>query len=259
MKKTTALFLFLFSVLSCFTQSTGPYGREELDELLEYYDFSSFFVAERLLVSDNEGNSEQIEKPEILGFIGDDYQRFQIHIVSMIKNPEKRTEYMVYGKTNKSGNISDFQGTMRIVSSGVQSYDSAFVHGFAEFEVTFYEAESEKLTGTYRGKLKTNFLIEKALKRKKEKFRYDGSGFYSDGFCNNQFVGTWNSYNLNGAKKCHWGDFRIPECGDLDIGAGEFSVSDKYVKNGWENYMLLLNSGDDAEKRKKALANEKWW
>ena len=63
-------------------------------------------------------------------------------------------------------------------------------------------------------------------------------------------------------KKSNWGGYRIPESENLDIGAGEFSVDDKYVKNGWENYMLLLGRyGDNSPEIKKAQEKEEeqWW
>nr|MBP6410083.1 hypothetical protein [Pseudarcicella sp.] len=64
----------------------------------------------------------------------------------------------------------------------------------------------------------------------------DAISFNSDGFFNNQFIGSWTSYKTNTSKKCNWGDYRIPESGNLDVGAGEFSVDEKYLKNGWKNY-----------------------
>jgi hypothetical protein len=76
--------------------------------------------------------------------------------------------------------------------------------------------------------LKSEFLIDN-----KGQFRYDAISFSADGFSNNQFIGSWTSYKTDASKKCNWGDYRIPECGDLDIGAGELSISEKYSKNGW--------------------------
>lgn len=58
----------------------------------------------------------------------------------------------------------------------------------------------------------------------------------SDSYYNNSCVGTWRSYRSKSEKKCNWGEYRIPGCGDLDIGAGEFSPNPKYFKYGWELY-----------------------
>ncbi|WP_343321766.1 hypothetical protein [Sphingobacterium multivorum] len=40
--------------------------------------------------------------------------------------------------------------------------------------------------------------------------------YYGDGFSNNSFEGSWTNYKTKMAKKCNWGDFSIPESGDLD-------------------------------------------
>jgi hypothetical protein len=136
-------------------------------------------------------------------------------------------------------------------SEGLPNYKQ----GYAEFEVILYEDSKEKYTGFFSGKLRTYFLIDD-----KEQFRYDAISFYSDAFSNNEFVGTWTSYSTKSTKRAHWGDWRIPESGDLDIGAGEFSVNEKYRKNGWENYMNSWHSRD-AQEREKARQKEKeqWW
>lgn len=66
------------------------------------------------------------------------------------------------------------------------------------------------------------------------------------------FVGSWTSYKTNIAKKCNWGDYRIPDSSDLDIGTGEFSVNEKYVKNDWLSYMLESSSPNLAIKKEKS-------
>ncbi len=78
---------------------------------------------------------------------------------------------------------------------------------------------------------------------------------FGDGFKNNQFVGTWKSYKNKVVKKCHWGDYRIPDCGDLDIGVGDISINKKYVRNGWQDMGLFLkNSKTPAE-----VKIVEWW
>ncbi len=86
--------------------------------------------------------------------------------------------------------------------------------------------------------------------------------FIADGFSNNQFTGSWTSYKTNASKKCNWGDYRIPECGDLDIGAGEFIVNEKYIKNGWTSYMLenkVPNGANINPKVDKKVVKKEWW
>jgi len=58
----------------------------------------------------------------------------------------------------------------------------------------------------------------------------------------------------------NWGDYRIPDSGELDLGAGEFSPAEKYWGNGWESYMKVRMGSTETE-RKKAYAEEyeEWW
>jgi len=260
MKKTIIATIFICLVTPSFSQSYDSYAPIDYMEGIKDDDLSNLLISDSLTVIDSEGFSENVKRPEILGFIGENYQRLQIHFISVIKNPEKPTEYFVFGKTKVKGNVCSFHGTMQAVHSGIQIADSSTsLFGFVEFEVKLYEDQKQAASGYFAGKLKTTFVLALGTRSEQKGISYNGTGFNADKFCNNQFVGTWTSYATKAIKKCHWGEFRIPECGDLDIGAGEFSVSEKYVKNGWENYMLLLNLGDDAEKRKRALANEIWW
>ena len=57
-------------------------------------------------------------------------------------------------------------------------------------------------------------------------------------------------------KPAGWGDSRIPLSGDLDVGDGEFSPNDKYLRNGWQSYR-------DAYVRQNTRAlmeeNRQWW
>src|SRR5690606_31583927 len=183
----------------------------------------------------NEDGKEKIKREEILGFIGDDYQRFFIHFVSVIQNPTDPYEYLVYGKTKVKETICSFQGTITVrqARTYINGDIPKYKQGYATCEVILYEDKKQSSTGFIKGTLKSDFIIDD-----KEQFRYDALSFVADGFANNQFVGSWTSYKTNTTKKCNWGDYRIPEYGDLDIGTGEFSVNEKYVKNGWLSYML---------------------
>jgi hypothetical protein len=234
---------------------------------IKSYDLSKIlmtdtFMADEAIDFDGSISSEStrmIERAEILGFIDENYQRFQIHFISIIQNPLNEYEYFAYGKTKVEENICSFQGIIKITKS--QLYTECIIpfykQGFVESEVTLYEDSKQSSTGFFSGKLTTHFVIDD-----KGAFRYDALSFSSDVFSNNQFIGTWTSYKTKLAKKCNWGDYRIPESGNLDIGAGYFSVDDKYVKNGWENYKLAWGSSEITPAvRIKARQKEKeqWW
>jgi hypothetical protein len=92
------------------------------------------------------------------------------------------------------------------------------------------------------------------------RLRYDNIDGIADGYCNNMFTGTCTNYKTKQKLKCNWGDDRIPDSKGLDIGAGEFSVSEKYLTNGWQNYVDAYTYSDSI-KQKKAIEieNKKWW
>jgi hypothetical protein len=52
--------------------------------------------------------------------------------------------------------------------------------------------------------------------------------------------------------KCNWGDYRIPDCGHFDVGAGEFYPDEKYQMNGWQAFKL-------DEEHKLELEMQEWW
>ena len=247
---TILMTVFLFG--KTFAQDTTT---SDFFTQIKNYDLSVVMMADSIFADEE----AMFKRAEILGFIGDNYQRLQIHFISIIQNSLNPYEYFAYGKTKVKENICSFQGTIKVTKSRLykDSDISNYKQGYAECEVNLYEDRKEKSTGFFSGKLKTGFLIDD-----KGKFRYDASSFVADGFCNNQFVGTWTSYGTKLTKKTNWGDYRIPESGNFDIGAGEFSVDGKYVKNGWENYMLLFGRyGDNSPEIKKAQEKEEeqWW
>jgi len=222
------------------------------------YDLSVVWTADS--IADEE---EIFERAPILGFIGDDYQRLHIRFISIIQNPLNPYEYFTYGKTKVKENICSFQGTIKVTKSRLYKETDMpdwlpnYKQGYVECELNLYEDRKEKSTGLFSGKLKTNFIIDD-----KGKLKYDAINSVADGFYNNQFVGTWTSYNTKSTKKTHWGDYRIPESGDLDCGTGLFMVWDKYQKNGWQSYVKCNHrSYPDMESYQKACEEEffEWW
>lgn len=250
----TALTVLLFGKTYAQDETTTTfYGQ------IKNYDLSAIIIADSFLAEDREDGKDKIKRAEILGFIGDDYQRLFIHFISVIQNPTNPYEYLVFGKTMVKENICLFQGTITVKQAVIyNSRDiSTYKQGFAVCDVVLYEDKKQTSTGFFKGSLTSKFVIDN-----KEKFRYDAIMFVSDRFSNNQFIGSWTSYKTNKTKKCNWGDYRIPESGDLDIGAGEFSVNGKYVKNGWLSYSLESMAPNNAivkPKVDKKAKSKKWW
>lgn len=192
---------------------------------------------------------------DILGFIGDDCRRLRVHFASVAKDPRSPANYLVNGKTQVNGVVRDFHGT--IVVQTVRKYEAPELadddkeRGIAQFELSarylFRQNPQLPATGIFEGKLSAGFYTDRL-----GKVRYDDIEGASDGFSNNEFVGVWRSYKGNIAKKCNWGDYRIPDSGDLDIGAGVFVPNEKYLQNGWQSFQL-------DEEHHLIVEMREWW
>ncbi len=169
-----------------------------------------------------------------------------------IENPYR---YTVYGKTRVKNNICSFIGTITIEkASRFKELYNGYIMGKVISNVSFYEDRGSLGSGYKKGKLTTQFCINK-----KGEILYDTNDSEADGFSNNQCEATWTSYRTSKTKICNWGDFRIPSSGHLDIGAGEFMVKNKYVGNGWLNYSMIFSQDKLLAKKATAAENDKWW
>jgi hypothetical protein len=253
--------IFIFTVLLIGKISAQDTTTNDFFDHIKAYDLSAILLTDSILTEDSEGGNHKFKRAEILGFIGDNYQRFFIHFVSVIQNPTNPYQYIVLGKTKVDETIRSFQGTITITQSRIYKSGDipTYKQGFAMCDVSLFEDKDESSAGCLKGQLKSEFLIDN-----KGQFRYDAISYNADGFTNNQFVGIWTNYRTKKSKKCNWGDYRIPGCNwenGCDIGAGEFSISDKYLKNGWENYRLASTSDPNTPESKRAIQkeNEQWW
>lgn len=202
----------------------------------------------------------------VLGYIGNNYQRLQMALTSITKDPKNPEIYNVKGKSRVKNNICDFTGTIRIknvyraktFNSGI---DNKYVgqikdQGVLIAEYSLQEDVLQVHSGIFSGYLTTYWYINTS-----NKLCYDDSRSGSDDFHNNQFQGFWEEDAAKNFKICNWGDYRIPDSNNLDIGAAEFSPSDKYLEYGWKDFREA-HLGDPKElktitaKKKEA---EEWW
>lgn len=229
------LFIFCFCSLNVFCQAnlcrTAIWDNAELfqkNEISKYanYDFSSLW--------------NKTENNSVYGIIGDDYQRILIKFVSIKRNEKSKNEYNVQGKSQVKSNICDFTGTITIVKIqelkkakfGVDDeYKNAGIksQGILIANYKFVENKNQKNTGEFQGRLQSIFYVDK-----NDLIKYNDIESYSDKYFNNAFTGIWKSNNTGKEKICNWGDYRVPSVNcNFDMGAGEFTVSTKYLKNGW--------------------------
>jgi hypothetical protein len=192
--------------------------------------------------------------PEPLGFIGDNYQRFYIHYTSVVKTGPDL--YTVKGKTRVKDNICNFTGTIKVLKAVMHkdSEDPGYKEGTLTCQVTLYEDSTQRSSGFIKGQLTTDFCIDA-----KGHLQYDALTLGADGYANNQCEATWTSYSTKKSKKCNWGDYRIPDSGDLDTGVGEFMITEKYIPNGWENYTKLNSDDEQTATKAKEIESKEWW
>ena len=224
MKLFALSIVILISIVQSHAQDTVSYYREA-----GAVDFSKMWILDSIETE----RGKFFKRPEPLGFIGDDYQRFQIHFTSVVRSKVDPYEYVVRGKTKVRTNIGAFHGTLHI-DRAFQYRDNEFPGyklGRLEGRYLFFEDRESPGSGSLRGTFNLDWFLDG-----KNKPQYNALWAVADGFTNNEFRGAWTSYRSKLSKKCNWGDFRIPDCGDLDSGAGEFGVNTKYLNHGWRDY-----------------------
>lgn len=231
----------------------------EFEESVKNLDFSKIWTTKEL----KKTNIWVGVRPEPLGYIGTNKQRFYIHFTS-IQQSEIANIYKVKGKSKVKSNICDFEG--QFVINDYQEFTRDYHEG-ADYVInpkTFrtgvitgtYELKEDpkqKFAGTFQGVFTSSFFIDE-----QGKIDYCVAEIFSDNFINNQFEGTWTTYTSNNSKVCNWGDFRIPKSDGLDMGAGGFSPSDSYLKYGWQTYRDVYWSTDPRNEARK-LEQTAWW
>lgn len=221
-------------------------------------DVSALFTTDSFYVSLKDSVYLQ-KRNQPLGCIDSNYQRLYIHFSSVKKNPENPLQYICSGATRVQNIICHFNGTLEIenATSMANSY-SDFNRHFAAlvFNVKLFEDSTEFESGVFSGKLSSNCYFKNGFE-----ILYNGLNFNTDNFSNNLFTGQWQNYSNGATKICRWGDYRIPNSDDLDVGSDNFSVNDRYINNGWLDYMDAWGTSGDATKTQKARDNEarQWW
>jgi hypothetical protein len=237
------------------TLSETNLQKEELLQKFMNFDFSTLWTK----------NDEAI-----LGFIGDNYQRINVKYLAIIKNIKDPNIYYAYGKTKVKTNICQFIGEIELINirkiedlekqllyeEAKRQNDVEAIRRFSKDQFiilakyTLFEDQHQQGTGIFKGILKTYFYTDS------DKVYYDDLDIVSDIYSNNQYVGTWTSYISGSSKRCNWGEYRIPNSGDLDIGVGDFSPNAKYLNSGWNTYYNAYINNDPFARKDEKI---KWW
>jgi len=223
------------------------------------YDLSGLLIPKQIPESYKEFT---IKPGEPIGFFGNNYQRIHIKFLSVKKKVIDSRAYSVTGKSMLKENICPFSGEMRIIDAKIylESDIPEFKQGYVVFEYEFQEDVTHGGTGVFKGKATSHFFIDN-----KDEIYYDAIHLAADGYSNNEFEGVWIS-NKSGKKyKCNWGEFRIPDSEDLDIGDGGFKVAKKFLDRGWRTYEYSKGYGYASEaseeeiKNAKLIEQKEWW
>ena len=159
-------------------------------------------------------------------------------------------------------NVCEFSGVIQLVE--VKEVEELHYGVDNEFEksglksqgivignYTFFEFDDQTHSGVFEGSIISKWYLNKG-----NQIAYDDIQSIADGYTNNVFIGSWTNYTNRNSKICRWADYRVPMANnDFDIGAGEFSVSEKYSTKGWK--AEILKYSDDENKSK--LINTQWW
>jgi hypothetical protein len=273
MKKSSAIFIWIILPFILYGQNekqryddfllrqfgTTFIDKGEFHDSIFENDFSDIWFAKELNL---DPNNYPTVRQEPLGFIGENFQRLFMHFSEVKKESGKK--YHVKGKSMVKNNVCDFEGSLTIKMA--REFKTPYVEG-ALYTINsrtitqgvliglyeFFEDSAQNHTGTFNGIFVISFHLTET-----GSLEYNITDFFSDNYINNQFTGTWTLYNSSNLKTANWGDWRIPESDDLDIGAGEFSPSDKYLKFGWQTYR---DAYFQSEHNESALEqeNRKWW
>lgn len=247
-----ALSFFLFQLASLGQSKLADY--EDIIDIRKDYEIVESNKYE-LLGADvsNFWCNNQLERK--FGFIGSNYSRLRMKFLSVIKNIENPSLYFVYGRSMVSDNICSFQGTIEIVES-YYIKSKQFPKGNTGILAGKY-IFSEDPKATHSGVFKGEF-VSVWQKDSEGQIKYRQLPAIQG---NNQFAGTWTEYGKSKAMIANWGDGRVPQSGDLDVGTGEFGVDRKYQSNGWDSFIKATRGGFPKEVMDSARTVEmqKWW
>ncbi len=156
---------------------------------------------------------------KFLGYIGANYHRLYINFDSVKKI--SRSKYVVSGNYKIAEKTQSFNGEIKI--SEIRKYTN-FNYGVDDFmkgkinaqgialATYFIKGETEKFQA--KGCMLTRWYIDND-----EKLLYDDISKDEDLYANNLFCGECKFGKVQ-IKLCAWKHYRIPNSGDLDIGAG---------------------------------------
>jgi hypothetical protein len=245
-----------------FAQRTIDWSAEWKSQILSSVNLDSKEYKDSLIHKDFVALWISTDSRVVYGFIGDNYQRIRMKIISAVKDTANTDTYYVTGKSMVKDIVCAFTGTIKITSIRINKNMHGSVdedlrnlpykkQGVLICEYHFFEDSTQVHSGYFEGIAYSLWYIDK-----NGQLKYDDIEKFSDSFRNNQFVGSWKGYHSTLKKTCNWGDYRAPFCGDLDVGEGEFSPNDKYLSFGWQSHRDAYSKNI---KEARQVEGRAWW
>ena len=196
----------------------------------------------------------------MIGILGEDCSRIDIHFTEVRKTDSREYEIKGVSRTRLSI-ICPFKGKVCIdsISSDFQlKSECTEVDGFIYGHYSFTEYGDKRYSGTFSGAFKQGYRMNRQQIE-------NGRNEIAELKLNlSEYRGKWKSAN-GLTKVCSWADEIIPNtpanfC--LFNDAGEWIVSPKYRKNGWENlYNAYHNEtlATDEIQKAREMEEQEWW
>ena len=173
-------------------------------------------------------------RAKFLGYIGADYHRLHINFSSVKK--ASNTKYIVSGEYKITADARPFNGEIQIIK--IKKYVN-LNYGVDDFMKGKINAQGIALASYIlkgdggfqaKGQMLMKWYINSDQRLAYDDILEDEDMHANDLFCGECKVGKTQT------KPCAWWHYRIPNSGDLDVGAGEFSPNTKYLNNGWSDF-----------------------
>ena len=226
--KIILFYLVLFMSPALFAEQTAKHCFNE------YLDSKARFINENKFDKFDFSGIIADTRTKFLGYIGADYQRLHINFSSVKK--VSKTRYIVSGEYKITTEARPFNGEIQITK--IKKYAN-LNYGVDDFMKGKINAQgialaSYILKGDGGFQAKGQMLIKWYI-NSDQRLAYDDISEDEDMYANDLFCGECKVGKAQ-TKPCAWGHYRIPNSGDLDVGAGEFSPNTKYLNNGWSDF-----------------------
>lgn len=205
-------------------------------------------------------DSIRVSNEMLLGYVGNDFSRYFLHIDSVIQINSK--EYDIHAQTKHDNEICELDAVAK--TTKVVSNNYSFKHNYGKNIETFFSLNGRET------KCQKSYAIAGKLVLYLFEFS-DGRIIFSsnnglescnDDYSNLQFKGT-ATLNSGETKKIRWGWARIPESDGLDCGAGEFFPCESIKDSNWirytDYYYACTGEKMNTDKCKSIMSTEKWW